>query len=178
MDRPLLILDIDETLLHATEEPLARDCDFRAGQFFVYLRPGSRKFLESIVEAYDYAVWSSATRDYLDIVVERLTADLTEQPSFVWDRSRCTRRVDFHLQEEYFLKNLTKLERRGIDLNRVLILEDEPRKVHRNYGNAIYVRPYLGAKEDDELLLLDNYLTSIKDVPNYRAIDKRSWRSL
>mgnify|MGYP003936963987 CR=1 FL=1 len=75
------------------------------------------------------------------------------------------------------MKNLTKLERRGIDLNRVLILEDEPRKVHRNYGNAIYVRPYLGAQEDDELRLLDRYLTSMKDMPNFRAVDKRSWRT-
>lgn len=107
-----------------------------------------------------------------------ITKDLTAQLLFVWDRSRCTRRTDFTLQEEYFLKDLHKVKKKGFDLDRVLILEDEPRKVNRHFGNAIFVRPYLGALDDCELPKLASYLQSIASISNFRALEKRNWRSL
>ena len=178
LPRPLLILDIDETLIHGREEPLARFCEFRAGLYHIYERPHLSQFLQSVSELYDLACWSSATHDYLEIVVKAITNDLAAPILFVWDRSRCTRRTDFTLQEEYFLKDLRKVKKKGYDLDRVLILEDEPRKVNRHFGNAVFVRPYVGALDDDELLKLAAYLKSIASVPNFRALEKRNWRSL
>ena len=58
-----------------------------------------------------------------------------------WGRERCTRRIDPEWREEYYVKDLKKIERQGYDLDRVLIVEDTPSKVGRNYGNAIYVTP-------------------------------------
>ncbi|MDQ4120460.1 MAG: hypothetical protein M3209_03335 [Acidobacteriota bacterium] len=37
--KKLLVLDLDETLIYATEEELERKADFRAGQYLVYKRP-------------------------------------------------------------------------------------------------------------------------------------------
>lgn len=175
--RPLLILDIDETLIHGREAPLARECDFRAGAFYIYLRPNVRHFLDTVSEVYDLACWSSASKDYLDVVVNELMSGLDRSLLFVWDRSRCTRRIDFVYQEEYFLKDLKKVKHKGFDLKRVLILEDEPRKVHRHFGNAIYVKPFEGAEDDDELLKLGTFLESIRTVPDFRKLEKRFWRS-
>ena len=177
LPRPLLILDIDETLIHGREEPLDRPCEFLAGRYHIYERPHLNQFLQSVSELYDLACWSSATHDYLEIVVNTITKDLFSPLLFVWDRSRCTRRTDFTLQEEYFLKDLQKVKKKGYDLARVLILEDEPRKVNRHFGNAIFVKPYVGALDDDELPKLASYLRSVADVPNYRVLEKRNWRS-
>ncbi|MFA7336838.1 MAG: HAD family hydrolase [Candidatus Obscuribacterales bacterium] len=176
--RPLLILDIDETLIHGREEPLARPCEFLAGHYHIYERPHLGPFLKSVSELYDLACWSSATHDYLEIVVNTITKDLAAPLLFVWDRSRCTRRTDFTLQEEYYLKDLQKIKKKGYNLERVLILEDEPRKVNRHFGNAIFVKPYVGALNDDELPKLASYLKSIASVPNFRDIEKRNWRTL
>lgn len=178
LSRPLLILDIDETLIHGHEEPLDRPCEFRVGQYHIYERPHLCQFLHAVGELYDLACWSSATHGYLEIVVNTITKELHAPLLFVWDRSRCTRRTDFTLQEEYFLKDLQKVRKKGYDLERVLILEDEPRKVNRNYGNAIYVKPYLGDFDDDELPRLAVYLRSIANVPNFRDLEKRNWRSM
>ena len=178
MQRPLLILDIDETLLHSREEPLAHECDLRVYDYYVYLRPHVRLFLQSVSEQYDLACWSSATRNYLASVISELMAGLAAKPLFVWDRRRCTERFDFVEQEHYFLKDLKKVRRRGFDLDRVLILEDEPRKVNRHFGNAIYVKPFEGCLDDDELLKLAQYLQSISSITNFRRLEKRSWRSL
>jgi len=176
LQRPLLILDIDETLIHGVEQPMDRECDLRADQFYVYLRPHVSEFLVAVSSRYDLAVWSSATADYLELIVSALMANIVV-PLFVWDRSKCNRRMDFIQQEEYFLKDLRKVKRKGFELDRVLILEDEPRKVWRSYGNAIYVKPFLGQLEDDELEKLASYLLKIQSLPNFRTLEKRSWRS-
>lgn len=175
--KPLLILDIDETIIHSKQAPLARQCDLRVGIFHVYVRPHAELFLTTVSEHYDLAVWSSATRGYLAAIVKFLMATQKTQPLFVWDRSKCTRRVDYVEQDHFFLKDLKKVRRQGFDLDRVLILEDEPRKVQKHYGNAVYVEPFEGDLDDDELLKLAYYLQSICDVPNFRNLEKRYWRS-
>ena len=48
MDK-LLILDIDETLVHATEEDLGRACDFETDWYVVYKRPHVDEFLDFLI---------------------------------------------------------------------------------------------------------------------------------
>jgi RNA polymerase II subunit A small phosphatase-like protein len=171
----LLILDIDETLIHSRDKPLPRDCDFRVGNYHVYWRPHVREFLSAVSQSYELACWSSATKGYLQQIVNELIFGQGHSLSFVWDRSRCIRRFDSELNEIFFLKDLKKVRNVGYDLDRVLILEDDARKVSRNFGNAIYVEPYLGAVFDQELPKLAAYLESISASDNFRTMEKRFW---
>jgi RNA polymerase II subunit A small phosphatase-like protein len=89
-DNILLILDLDETLIHATAERIRDDFDFQVYQYYVYKRPGLAAFLERCAAHFTLAVWSSASDEYVQAVVKQiLPAHLT--PAFVWGRSRCTR---------------------------------------------------------------------------------------
>ena len=78
--RPLLILDLDETLLWATpNEPPTHD--FRAFHYYVTKRPHLDVFLASAFDWFDVAVWTSSGEHYAEAVVDRLldmfgTADL------------------------------------------------------------------------------------------------------
>jgi RNA polymerase II subunit A small phosphatase-like protein len=74
------------------------------------------------------------------------------------------------------VKDLKKVKRKGYDLGRVLIVDDTPQKVERNFGNAVYVRPYFGDPEDNELAQLAPYLESLRACGNVRAVEKRGWR--
>ncbi|MBU6452726.1 MAG: phosphoprotein phosphatase [Cyanobacteria bacterium REEB67] len=177
MDRPLLILDIDETLIHGREIPLASPGNFMAGDYHIYLRPHVEEFLLTVYGAYDLACWSSASESYLAIIMAELMPHPELQPVFTWDRRRCTPRLDIANDRFYFLKNLKKVHRRGYDLRRVLILEDEPVKVNRHYGNAVYVNPFFGDLDDSELPKLSRYLLSIQSMPNFRELEKRNWRT-
>lgn len=47
-----------------------------------------------------------------------------------------------------YAKRLKKVQRRGYNLRRVLIVDDTPEKVLHNYGNAIYATPFLGDPAD------------------------------
>jgi TFIIF-interacting CTD phosphatase-like protein len=175
-ERILLILDLDECLVHATEQRLPREHDFVVGPYYVYRRPGLQDLLYGCAQAFDLAFWSSGTTDYVEAIINEITPEGVE-PRFIWARPRCIRRFDYDRCEETFLKDLRKVKRLGYSLGRVLIVDDEPVKLSRNYGNAIYVRPFTGQPEDDELNRLLPYLLSIQHVADVRGVEKRGWRS-
>lgn len=176
--RPLLILDMDETLIHSME--MDKELVFAKPHFMheedgVYKRPNLDEFLKRCAVHYRIAIWSAGRRDYVFDVISQIVPE-TMPLEFVWTRGFCTRRKDGETQEEYYLKVLKKLEKRGYDLDRVLIVEDSPRNCARNYGNAIYVNKFLGVPNDNELLPLASYLEQLASQPNFRRIEKRDWR--
>lgn len=182
--RILLILDLDETLIHAREQPLDRPADFTVYGYHVYRRPHLDAFLAECAAHFDLAVWSSAGDDYVRAVVDRIFPD-PALLQFVWGRSRATFRRFSQPDDGYFLdpwdhthylKPLTKVRKAGWSLDRVLIVDDTPEKCLRNYGNAIYPRPYDGDVDDDELPHLMRYLLRLKDEVSVRRIEKRRWR--
>ena len=174
--RPLLILDLDETLIHGAESRLHRDADFMVGPFHVYKRPQLSDFLGRTSSHFDMAIWSSASWDYVEHIADELSR-LVPKWEFVWSRFRCVQRLHPELMQMYFVKDLKKVKRRGYDLRRVLIVDDTRLKVSRNYGNAIYVSPFEGSDDDNELPQLARYITSLRFESNFRAIEKRGWRT-
>ncbi|RZK15941.1 MAG: phosphoprotein phosphatase [Hymenobacter sp.] len=183
---PLLILDLDETLIHASATKIREEADFQVLHYFVYKRPGLAAFLNSCAQHFKLAIWSSASDDYVQAVVEQiLPPSITLE--FIWGRSRCTPFATPQIDEygyynldgtssyEY-AKRLKKVRRRGFSLSQTLIVDDTPAKVQQNYGNAIYIKPYLGSTEDEELSYLLPYLLTLKNEENFRIIEKRHWR--
>ena len=137
----LLILDLDETLIHATEGPLGHEPDFAVGPYVVSRRPHLAEFLADCSSSFRLAVWSSASDDYVrDVVGQIIPSGI--KLAFAWGRSQCVRRLDPESYETDYLKDLKKVKRLGYDLRLVLILDDTPRKVRRHYGNAVYVPPF------------------------------------
>lgn len=174
--KPLLILDLDETLFFASESPLSISHDCRVGPYYVYRRPYLAEFLDTCQQWYQLAVWSSSSSDYVEHAVSYvLPQDLSL--AFAWSRERCIQRYHPETKQRYFIKDLKKVKRQGYDLGRVLIVDDTPQKVRRNYGNAVYPREFVGARTDQELRYLSEYLLSIVACQDYRSLEKRNWRS-
>lgn len=173
----LLILDIDETLIYADEKPLDRPPDFRVGSYHLYRRPHLTEFLTKCDSLFQIAVWSSSGTGYLAAIVENIfPCDISF--SFVWSRDRCVQKYHPERLESYFVKDLKKVKRLGFDLRRVLIVDDTPEKVERNFGNAIYVTPFYGDQADTELAQLGQFLALLSTTSDVRSIEKRGWRSL
>ena len=175
-DRPLLILDLDETLVFGAENALDRPCDFRVGPYFVYKRPGLDGFLTQVRQWFELAIWSSASLGYVYKVARAISNSQIEW-RFVYTRVECVQKFWPETWSTKHLKDLKKVKRLGFPLEQVLIVDDTPHKVARNYGNAIYVSAYEGETDDDELVWLGQYLESIKDHDNFRTLEKRGWRS-
>lgn len=174
-DRPLLILDLDETLVHATSDPLSRAPDHVIHPHAVYLRPGVEAFLARVADRYHLAVWTSSSPAYARAITKLLFDDPT-QLAFIWARDRCTPRRDFELDKWWDTKPLQKVKRQGYDLRRVLVVDDSPEKYARNYGNLVRVAPFTGSPDDDELWHLARYLERLAVEPDMRRIEKRGWR--
>ena len=170
----LLILDLDETLVYATKERIRPDNESVAGSYFVFFRPHLERFLKKLDEFYQIAVWTSSNSNYAEAVVGALP--FVSEPVFVWSRKRCTQVYDSEAHKFRFVKDLKKVRKRGYDLNRVVVVDDSPKKLTRSYGNHVHIEPYSGEREDDELLHLEEYLISIADSKTVRSMEKRFWR--
>nr|WP_293833412.1 HAD family hydrolase [uncultured Arsenicibacter sp.] len=174
--RKLLILDLDETLIYATEQPLAHPADFRFDRYFVYKRPYVAEFLSAMASHYSLGIWSSADDDYVEALAGQIRPD-SVSIEIVWGRSRCSVRRDIDSDIYCYEKRLAKLKKRGFQLKDILIVDDSPEKLRTNYGNAIYIKSFTGETDDEELRYLQTYLIDIKDTDNVRVIEKRYWRS-
>ena len=175
MGPALLILDLDETVVWATEEEPSDGFDFRAFKYFVKKRPHLDAFLHAVRQWYELAVWSSSDDAYAHHVAEHVLGPTGLH--FVWGRSRCTQRFDAESHDHYFAKNLKKVKRKGFDLGRVLIIDDSPEKLRQNFGNHLQLKPFEGEPTDRELLDVLPFLEQLKDCENLRRVEKRGWRS-
>lgn len=173
--KQLLILDLDETLVYATEESLERPCDFMAGPFLVYKRPFVDEFLAQVALWFNLSVWTTSSEAYAETIVRNVFPDHA-QLAFVWARQRCTTAINRETDKRFWIKDLKKVKRLGYLLERVLVIDDSPEKIQRNFGNLLRVSTYLGATDDDELKLLLPFLERLTGVEDVRKIEKRNWR--
>lgn len=184
-DKILLILDLDETLIHARTEKLERDPDFSVFNYAVYKRPFLDFFLKEIQSDFRIAFWSSASDDYMNAIVDTIYPQPNPR-EFVWGRSRCTpMMIDPYANDNLaryggfshynYIKRIQKVRRHGYSLEQTLIVDDTPAKVKNSFGNAIYIREFNGETEDRELEKLFYYLQKLKNESNVRTIEKRGW---
>lgn len=173
--KKLLVLDLDETLLHSRLEPIDRRADLSLVGYHTYLRTHVSEFVGSCRRLFDLAVWTAATNDYASDAVKALFGE-QEALAFVWARDRCSQRFDLESGERHWHKDLKKVKRLGYDLEQVIVVDDSALSYARHYGNLVQVRPFRGDPEDDELLALIDYLAFLASVPSVRSLEKRSWR--
>lgn len=181
----LLILDVDETLVRATDphaEPPPPRIDFHVGRFAVMKRPHVDEFLRWCFASplFATAVWSAASKDYVHGILANLLLP-GESPSFVFTGERCTRHwvspEQWELDGERYikLKDLKKVRARGYDLDRVLALDDTAQLYRRSYGNHVRIQPFHGDLADRELERVRPFLEAWFQAPSVRKLDKRGW---
>ena len=198
MTKGLLILDLDETLIHSEEFPRTKESnrtfDFKVGfendeyWYMTKKRPYLNEFLEFAFENFDIGIWTASSEDYATIILENIGIDKSKL-KFFYTRENCGIRLDYEKGTYYGIKDLKKLKKKGWakqytskigqvrELSRVLIVDDIEETSINNKSNLILMTPFYFNENDTELLNLISYLKIIKDESNYRTVDKRSWRN-
>lgn len=171
----LLVLDLDETLVHACEEPLDRPAEHRILDLHVYRRPEVEAFLDAVLERFEVGVWTASRPDYAAAVVSALVDPARLR--FLFARDRCTNHFDLETRDHTWLKDIRKLRRFGFPPAKILVVDDSPEKLRRSYGNLVRVAPYEGRADDGELPLLLRYLDELGPTEDVRRIEKRWWRA-
>jgi len=152
MTSKLLIFDLDETLVHATTGQLGRTADFEYAPYFVYKRPFLFELLNAAKPLYDFAIWSSSSRKYVDAVVAEIFAGFDVK--FSWAVERCIQRVDAQSNGYVYIKDLRRVQSHGYPVEHITILDDSPEKIARQPRNQLRIKPYYGLEGDQELLAI------------------------
>ncbi len=175
VNKKLLIFDLDETLIHGTEQPLERVADFQVAQFSIYWRPFVRELMRFCREHFQVAIWTTASNDYAEAILKEICG--SDYPfEFIWCRDRCTPKGEGFDGEFRWIKNLKKVKKRGWSLDHVLVVEDKPENLSRHYGNVIRIEPFEGDPDDIELKRLMSFLLDLKSIENVRTVEKRGWK--
>jgi carboxy-terminal domain RNA polymerase II polypeptide A small phosphatase len=172
--RLLVVLDLDETLIHGSTSIAREVADFDSGPYRCLIRPHALDLIDSLLDQFEVAVWTSAGELHAQSVVDALF-DSRDDIAFLWTASRCTDHRDFENDRTVSLKNLKKLRRYGYELDRVIAIDDSPEKHMRNYGNLIRVEPWFGESDDNQLAFLADYVSWVSTHDDVRRVEKRGW---
>lgn len=181
-DRPLLIFDLDGTVIHPKELDEDDKREVKTGfiittdqeRYHIRIRPGVPALITWAQQYYRLAVWSASPQDYVDPIVEKIFHDVKLE--FVFAGARTQRMYSSWEYEIIVIKPLNKVWQRktkSYSRARTLIVDDTPSTFSKNYGNGIPIRTWRGDKNDKEITRVMVLLDRLKDVDDVRHINKR-----
>lgn len=196
--KKLLVLDLDETLMHAClpserNEYLNSGINLDDSDFDIldtyptFERPGVHNFLAWAFETFEVGVWTSAGDLYAADVIDKLFVyNGHPEPLFVYSVDNCVRHRpmmapgawDMPYSDPYrveYIKDLRKLRKFGYKLEQTLVVDDTPAKLRRQYSNLVRVPEFTGNTKDDVMPKLQKYLEYLNEFDNVRPIEKRGW---
>lgn len=142
-----LILDLDETLIHSSEEKPEK-YDFIIDGLYVIIRRHTRKFLRSQERL---IVWSAGEHDYVHAICKELEKRFKVKFDTILTRNDCERRISN--DSLFYTKPLGKIFKLYPDLSydNTLLLDDTFINMYDSPLNHLHIKPFVG-KQDNELL--------------------------
>ena len=131
-----LVLDLDETLIHFKANPNNEESGT------IKIRPYLYQFLDSIKKYYELVVFTAATQEYADPIINAL-----EQNKKYFDFRLY--RVHTIIIDNDFVKDLSKL---GRDLSKTIIVDNMEQNYKLQKSNGITIRPFWGKDNEDSAL--------------------------
>jgi RNA polymerase II subunit A small phosphatase-like protein len=143
----LLVLDLDETLIHSSYSPISGE-EFKAkkGLFYLYERPHLKRFLDSCLTEYNLAIWSASKSIYVAWIIKSTVLKEYEF-EFIKTRKDCKRiygKSGFLVYQKDLTPQLPKYRK-------VIMLDDLPKGVSPT-GLVIKIAEFKGCGSDIELL--------------------------
>jgi len=147
----LVVFDLDETLVHATEEPLNCAHSFEVSPYFVYVRPFAEDLIRFCAQRFDIAVWSSSSEKYVEVITANLFGHAFPT-KFSWAVNKCVQKVDPRTNCYVYIKDLRRVQKHGYTVEEILMIDDSPEKSQRQPGRRLHIAPFTGNQGDRELL--------------------------
>uniref|UniRef100_A0A7S0C7X3 FCP1 homology domain-containing protein n=1 Tax=Proboscia inermis TaxID=420281 RepID=A0A7S0C7X3_9STRA len=171
-----LVLDLDETLVHCTIEPIP-DADlvfpvvFNGISYQVHVRkrPHLAQFLESIHGKFEVVVFTASQRVYADELLDRI------DPQKKYIQKRLFRESCLPVEGNY-LKDLTVLNR---DLKKMVLVDNSPHAFGYQVDNGIPIESWFDDSEDTELIKLEKFLRNLHGTEDVRSVVRdrfQTWR--
>lgn len=157
LDKKLMILDLDETLIHA-------DFDYKFTSHDAYLklamtdnmesilpiniRPYLKQFLDYSVKHFEIVVFTAACKEYMDTILNYLDPE-GKYFRFSFSRESCV------VYKKLYLKFIQIFD---VPLKDCIIIDNSIFSFSYNLSNGILVTSFYDEKEDEDLLSLIEFL--------------------
>ena len=132
-----LVLDLDETLIHFKPNPNNEESGT------IKIRPYLMEFLEKIKDYYELVVFTAATQEYADPIINALE---TNKKYFDY---RLYRKHTIIIDNDC-VKDLSKL---GRDMSKTIIVDNMEQNYKLQKSNGITIRPFWGKDNEDTALV-------------------------
>lgn len=171
-NKMLLVLDLDKTLIYSTryvecKEPEDDDgffepvkpSDFYNRGMYTYKRPYLDEFLAFCRTHFDVAVWSAASKSYVDFIVENIFGP--DYPLvFVHSRDDCA--VEWMDDIDILHKDINQVTHHGYTLDEIVAVDDSPFYWDKTPANLVECKPWEGEENDeDHLQAVEQFLTQV-----------------
>lgn len=164
----ILVLDLDETLIHSTCRS-SGDCDFfvevlidrSSCLYYLFKRPHVDHFLKTVAEWYHLVIYTASLREYADPVINWLDGgrNLFKKRLF---RSACV-----EISPGAHAKNLCLVD---ADLSRVCLLDNTAASFAMHPLNGIPIESWTSDRNDTALMDLLPFFDALRFVDDVRSI--------
>ncbi len=172
-NKKLLVLDLDETLVHSTSKGSSRNHDVNSTLievliekhsclYYVYKRPHVNYFLKKVSEWYKIVIYTASVREYADPVIDWLDSEKVVSNRLF--RDSCVNLSD---TENTFFKNLGCITQ---DLSSVVLIDNSPSAFVLQPNNGILVKSWTDDQNDECLLDLVEFLDALRFTNDVRSV--------
>ena len=131
-----LVLDLDETLIHFKPQNNGEDGGI------LRVRPGINEFLDEIGKFYELIVFTTATQDYADVLIDAIEEDK------IYFEHRFYREHSTIIDND-FVKDLSRI---GRPLDKIIIVDNMPQNFRLQKENGIIIKAFWGEDNTDTAL--------------------------
>lgn len=174
-DKKVLLLDLDETLIHSD---FNRECpsesydaqisfkddeeEFSVG---IFIRKGLAQFLKEISKHFIVGIFTASVKPYADAVINHIDPN-QEYIKFRLYRNNCITVKEINIKDLRIFKEIVKLER-------IVIVDNSIYSFANQLSNGILINSFFNDKEDIELLNVMSYLlTFIVNAKDVREVNE------
>ena len=165
-DKKTLVLDLDETLVHSSFFPFAKndivlniDFDGVFYNIYVLVRPWAEEFIQEMAKYFEIIVFTASIASYASPLLDIL--DKGKNIKFRLYREQC------NFINGMFIKDLKRLNR---NLKDVIIVDNSPLAYAFDVDNGLPILSWFDNREDKELLYFQpllKFLAKVDDVRKY-----------
>lgn len=170
--RKCLALDLDETLVHSSFQPVSNadyvipvQIEGTTHNVYVLKRPGVDEFLRRVAEHYEVVIYTASLGKYADPLLDQLDPNRYISQRFF--------REDCVYHDGHYVKDLSLLNR---DINSTIIVDNSPMSYIFHPENAIDCSSFIDSKDDTEMWLIADFLIEHRDHDDVRQTC-RTWRT-
>lgn len=160
-----LVLDLDETLVHSSMEPV-KSADIQMEMMWenklchvsVQVRPGALEFLQRMTKIFEVVIFTASVSNYANPLIDD-NLDPNHYGFYKLYREHCT------YKQNAYVKDLSRI---GRDLKDVIIVDNLPHSYRLQPANGVPISSWYDDKSDQELFSLGSFLENLSKVDDVR----------